>query len=508
MRGVESRKALLVRMHRVVCERRDHVAVREHERSFTYGELGAMIGALHRALSEVRGGTDSAVGILLDRSALAYAAMFAAISHGRAYVPLNATYPSSRLRQIVDQAGIKVVITDQGLRQLAEDLGMDAADIVTADADVAAADDPGRPTAWWNGDPSGRIAYVLFTSGSTGAPKGVPIRYDNLLAFIENMSTAIPYEPDDVCSQVCELSFDFSVEEIFLALLSGCTLCPARRIDLFNPAHFIASRSISVWLAVPSLARVILSNGVPIRESLSSLRLSIFNGEALTAGLATAWQRAAPNTEIWNSYGPTECTVAVTVQPWSGEPDLAESDVVALGTPFSDCSAALLCDGRVLPTTSAIDGSTGELLLDTPQQFPGYLDTHLEAPFVTTSDGSRYYRTGDLVLWRGGRLYYRGRNDHQVKIGGHRVELLEIEHRLRRHLGMDSLAVIAHPPQTPTELVLFVAHPLNPLALRDEGIGLPAYMLPKRLIQLPTLPMGAHGKLDRAALHRLAGDTT
>jgi amino acid adenylation domain-containing protein len=506
MSDVGSQQTLLARMHQVVTARRDHVAVCEHSRSFTYGEFGAMIAHLHRAIADTRVCADSAVGILLDRSALAYATMFAAISHGRAYVPLNTIYPPARLRQIVHQSGVGTVICDQRTQPLAEALGVDTAGIVTVDINSAAAVDRGDLTPWWKCGAGGRIAYVLFTSGSTGRPKGVPVSYDNLRAFIDNMGTAIPYTPDDVCSQVCELSFDFSVEEIFVALLCGCTLCPARRVDLFNPAQYIARRSITVWLSVPSLARVILSNGMSIGQSLSSLRLSIFNGEALTASLADAWRQVAPNSEIWNSYGPTECTVAVTVQPWSGQVELAESDVVSIGIPFSDCRTALLCDGSVVLTSSAIDGSTGELLLDTPQRFPGYLDEDLESPFVTTSDGSKYYRTGDLVLWRGGRLHYRGRNDSQVKIGGHRVELMEIEHRLRLQLNTDSLAVIAHPARNPTELVLFVTGPLDLKALRDEAHGLPAYMLPKRTICIPALPTGPHGKLDRAALHRLAGD--
>jgi amino acid adenylation domain-containing protein len=502
--GTGSQQALLTRMREVVTSRAEHVAVREHGRTFTYAELGTMIDCLYRALGEAGRDAGEPIGLLLDRSALAYAAMWASIGHGSAYVPLNTSYPQTRLRNIIGQAGIGTVVCDQDTRDLAQALGIDTAHLVIAAPTECPGDAPAVEQPWWQARTERDVAYVLFTSGSTGQPKGVPISYDNLLAFIDNMNGVIEYLPNDVCSQVCELSFDFSVHEIYLALLNGCTLCPARQIDLFNPAHYIASRSITVWIAVPSLARVILGNDIPIGDSLHGIRISIFNGEALTAGLAAAWRDAAPNAQIWNSYGPTECTVAVTAQRWSGDPELVEAEVIGIGAPFPDCQAALLDDANIVPTSSAPDGSTGELLLATPQRFSGYTDTSLESPFVTDSRGTTYYRTGDHVRWRGGRLYHLGRLDYQVKIGGHRIELMEIEHRLRRFLDIESLAVITHPAQHPTELVLFIEGASAPPTLHAETLGLPAYMLPKRTIVLEALPTNPHGKLDRPALQSLA----
>ncbi len=504
MPSASSQQTLLARMCEIVTRRADQIAVREHERAFTYAELGAMIGPLHRALEQVDNDTGEPVGLLLDRSALAYAAMWAAIGHGRAYVPLNTTYPHSRLRNIISQSGVGTVVCDQDTRGLAQSIGIDATRLVTVTPDECLGDTDVVERACWQARTGCDIAYVLFTSGSTGQPKGVPISYDNLLAFIDNMDAVVEYSEDDVCSQVCELSFDFSVHEIYLALLNGCTLCPARRVDLFNPAHYIASQSISVWIAVPSLVRVILNNGVPIGDLLSGIRISIFNGEALTASLAAAWRDAAPNARIWNSYGPTECTVAVTVQLWSGDPALEEADVIGIGTPFADCQTALLHDANVVPTSAATYGSTGELLLATPQRFSDYTDPNLASPFVTDKRGTTYYRTGDRVLWREGRLYHLGRIDSQVKIGGHRIELMEIEHRLRSFLDTESLAVIAHPARRPTELVLFIEGTTVPPKLGPETLCLPVYMLPKRSVVLDALPTNPHGKLDRAALQSLA----
>lgn len=495
-----SQQALCTRMHEVISSRAGHVAIREHGREYSYTEFGWMIERLHQALAQADENSTKPVGLLLDRSAIAYAAMWASISLGRAYVPLNTSYPLSRLRNIIDQAGIGSVICDESTRDLAEALGVKSAHLVVAMPDDCNAT---AEETWWRASSDGDIAYVLFTSGSTGQPKGVPISYDNLLAFIDNLDAEIEYKEDDVCSQSCELSFDFSVHEIYLALLNGCTVCPARRIDLFNPSNYIDKQSITVWIAVPSLARVILNNAIPVGESLHGIRVSIFNGEALTAGLAAAWHEAAPNSEIWNCYGPTECTVAVTAQRWSDDPELAEADVVSIGVPFPDCKTALLVDETIVTTAVAADGQSGELLLDTPQRFAGYTDPNLASPFVSDDRGNTYYRTGDRVRWRRNKLYHLGRIDYQVKIGGHRIELLEIEHRIRRYLDSESVAVIAHPAQRPTELVLFIEGK-SPPKLRAEALGLPLYMLPQKTVVLESLPTNAHGKLDRTALQSLA----
>lgn len=502
MQAISGQQALCARMHAIISEHADHIAVREHGRDVSYAEFGSMIERLYQELGNSDPGATRPVGLLLDRSAIAYASMWASIGLGRPYVPLNTSYPQSRLRNIIDQADIGSIICDEVTHDLARTLGIDGAELVVAAHSNFSAALP--EMAWWQTRPGGNIAYVLFTSGSTGQPKGVPISYDNLLAFVDNLNNVIEYRQDDVCSQSCELSFDFSVHEIYLALLNGCTLCPARQIDLFNPAQFIDKQSITVWIAVPSLARVILNNGIPVGKSLHGIRVSIFNGEALTAGLAAAWHDAAPNAAIWNNYGPTECTVAVTAQRWSQDPDLAESGVVSIGKAFADCRAALLDNKTVIPLSSAVDGQAGELLLDSPQRFSGYTDPELPSPFVCDNNGNTYYRTGDRVRWRAGRLYHLGRVDYQVKIGGHRIELLEIEHRIRRFLETDSLAVIAHPPRQPVELVLFYEKPLAPPTLSAEELGLPKFMLPNRTVVVDALPTNAHGKLDRNALHDIA----
>lgn len=490
---------LLARMAKIVGERGECIAVREPDGSLrTYDELALLAAQLRARLGASRDGSVEPVGLLLDRSAAAYASMWAAIALGRPYVPLNAAYPSSRLKEIVEQAGIRQVVTTEKGAAGAAKIGVSSEDLLIV-SDVQAESVSGVDA--WQAESGGEVAYLLFTSGSTGRPKGVPISYDNLWSFVQNVSAAIPYKPDDVCSQVCELSFDFSVHEIYQALLNGATLCPARTIDLFNPAQYVTRNGITVWISVPSLVRVVMANRRD-DESLESIRLSIFNGEALTTGIASDWQQAAPNTVIWNNYGPTECTVAVTTQKWGGEHDLDEADVIAIGTAFEDCGTAIDSAGRIVTPDEAKDGTVGELLLSGPQRFAGYLDPTLKSPFVVDR-GVTWYRTGDRVRWRDGRFFHLGRLDHQVKIGGHRIELLEIEHRLRQTLEHQELAVIAHPRQRPTELILFTTRPTaTPVTANETGLA--TYMLPKRTVTIDMLPVNTHGKLDRGELHRLA----
>ena len=503
------RKALLARMRATIDAHAERTAVRTRETRVSYREFSGLVGRLCHALRDPKRVQRGPVGLLLDRSATAYAAMWAAIALGRPYVPLNPRYPADRLRSIVRQAKVDVVICTETSRDLACLPGITPDNIVVAETAFSAGATGGAAIDWSASDEDEGNAYVLFTSGSTGEPKGVPISYESLAGFVDNLASLIDYGPGDVCSQVCELSFDLGVHEIQLALLNGCVLCPARPIDLFNPARYVSENGITIWTSVPSLARVVLHHGASVQgmqEALGTIRLSIFNGEALTSQLARDWSAATRGADIWNTYGPTECTVAVSAQPWRDDPELSEAGVVSIGTTFPNCKAALLDGEEIVPVGPESSSLAGELLLATPQCFDSYLDPALPSPFITDDAGLKYYRTGDRVLARGSRLFHLGRLDHQVKIRGHRIELLEVEHHIRRRLGSEALAVIAHPSQHPTDLILFLAGGCGGAPkLTADALGLPGYMVPRRTILVDALPFTAHGKLDRNALLQCVG---
>lgn len=504
-----ARQALLERMRATIDTYAERTAVSTPHARTTYREFSRLIGCLSLALRSPSRTQRGPVALLLDRSVAAYAAMWAVIALGRPYIPLNLMDPADRLRSIVRQANVGSMVCTESSRELAGVLGIAPANIVVAEAATSSGGTGGTSLDWRGSDGNEGHAYVLFTSGSTGEPKGVPITYESLAGFIDNVESLIDYRPGDVCSQICELSFDVSAHEIYLALLNGCALCPARQIDLFNPARYVADNEITVWTSVPSVARVAFhhASAQALQDDLATIRLSIFNGEALTSELARDW-RAATRGVIWNTYGPTECTVAVSAQRWRDVPDLSEAGVVSIGTVFPDCRAALLDDEGIVGIPKDGSSRAGELLLATPQCFDGYLDPDLPSPFVTDGSGLKYYRTGDRVLARDGRLFHLGRLDWQVKIRGYRIELLEVEHRIRRRLGSEALAVVAYPRRQPTELVLFLAGDREPPKLSGDALGVPHYMVPRRTILVDALPITRHGKLDRNALiERLEADS-
>lgn len=497
-----ARQALLERMRATVDTHAERAAVRAPDARVSYREFARLAGRLCQTLRSPTRTQRGPIGLLLDRSAAAYAAMWAAVALGRPYVPLNPRDPAGRLRSIVRQANVETVVCTESSRHLAGVLGIAPDNIVVGEAATSDGETGGASMDWRGSDGDEGHAYVLFTSGSTGEPKGVPISYESLGTFIDNVEALLDYRPSDVCTQISELPFDLSTHEIYLALLNGCALCPARQIDLFNPARYVADNGITVWTSVPSVARVAFHHAsVPaLQDDLATIRLSIFNGEALTSELARDWGAATRGADIWNTYGPTECTVAVSAQYWRDLPDLSEAGVVSIGTVFPDCRAALLDDEGIVPVVADGGSGVGELLLATPQCFDGYLDPDLQSPFVTDGSGRKYYRTGDRVLARDGRLFHLGRLDWQVKIRGYRIELLEVEHHIRRRLGSEALAVVAYPPRQPTELILFLVGDRDPPKLSGDLLGVPHYMVPRRTIRVDALPLTRHGKLDRNAL--------
>lgn len=505
-----SRQVLCDRLFEIINRYGSQIAVRDCDQHYTYKYFGLMIQYLRACLNTSPSSSEAPIGLLLERGISAYASMWAALSLGRAYVPLNVSYPASRLKKIIEQSGVSIVICNTRSLKIAKDLQVSCDQILDisnllekASKSQDNSSDHIVDCNWNCTFQSENPAYIMFTSGTTGVPKGVPISCDNLLAFIDNLNRMIDYKPTDVCSQLCELSFDVSVHEIYLALLNGCTLCPARPIDLFNPARYISTHAISVCIGVPSLIRVLVNNGAPTNDSLNSIRISMFNGEPLSSSLVSQWQALIPHAHIWNTYGPTECTVAVSMLPCSNEPYPSKAGIVSIGELFPDVKAALLHNGKLQHLVDVEDGSSGELLLSGPQRFNGYSDASIASPFILDQQGECFYQTGDLVLYCDSGLFHLGRIDHQVKIRGHRIEILEVEHRVRQLYQSESLLVIAYPETHPQRLVLFIEKHLQAIPLHKEELQLPEYMIPSQTITLDKLPTNAHGKLDRAALQEL-----
>lgn len=472
--------------------RPDAVALRIGPTAWSYGDLHDI--ASHWA---ARIGPARRVGILTGTTLTRYAGVLAALYAGAAFVPLHAGWPAARLRQVIDQGELDVLIVDG---TTSEGIGPGAGPRVFGPDDQRAATAVADRRVAADGVDN---AYLMFTSGSTGVPKGVPISHANIDAFLRALLPSYPVGPGDTFSQATELVFDVSMFEIFMAWSSGACVRPLSRLQAGNPVRCVDELGVTVWMSTPSLATLVLTADRAPAGSLGGLRHVAFCGEPLSERVAGYWRLAAPNATVDNLYGPTEATVACTMfRMPPGEPmDLSEfgSTTVPIGAPLPGVDCVLL-DADGTPTTG-----TGELCVAGRQVFGGYLAK--AADVFLEREGRRWYRTGDLATYRHGQLLHLGRLDTQVKVNGYRIELAEVELAVQRCLPGAMCGVVASTRSADTTgLVCFVAGRAVELAelrrlLADE---LPVYMLPTELRTVPSLPLNQNGKLDRPRLAALA----
>jgi amino acid adenylation domain-containing protein len=355
------------------------------------------------------------------------------------------------------------------------------------------------------------VAYLLFTSGSTGAPKGVPVTHANVLHFIDVVTRRYGVTEYDRFSQTFDQTFDLSVFDLFVAWESGACVCTPQPIDLLAPVQFIRKHQVSVWFSVPSVAALMRKKKVLKPNSMPTLRWSLFCGEPLPRASAEEWQAAAPNSILENLYGPTELTIACFVHRWDSQrsPQLCVNDVVPIGRPLEGLGAVLLGEQLEPPATNG----AGELCVCGPQTVPGYWkDASKSAErFVTlpATDSSemRFYRTGDRVMQlAGGEYAFLGRMDDQIKVLGHRVELGEVESALRQDPRVAEAVAVGWPEESGTAegVVAFVSgSQLDPEQLKKAASELlPDYMAPRQIFLVDALPLNGNGKVDRGAIRR------
>jgi non-ribosomal peptide synthetase component F len=288
------------------------------------------------------------------------------------------------------------------------------------------------------------IGYIEFTSGTTGAPKGVMIPCGAVSHFLDCVQDRYAMTSLDRAAGITEITFDLSVFDMFATWNVGAALLLVPSSQLMGPARFIQRQKATVLLTVPSVASYMKRMKMLAPGSLPSLRLSLFCGEPLPELSAMHWQAAAPNSIVENIYGPTEATVACTWQRYTG-PECATPGrgVIAIGAPFPGTELCIVDE-----VLQEIHGNEpGELLLAGPQLSSGYFDQEeMTCSRFPVLRGKRWYRTGDLAYRDSSRTYHHlGRIDNQVKVRGHRVELEEVEGHLREVYGTDAVAAVAWP---------------------------------------------------------------
>ena len=462
--------------------------------------------------------------VLAHRSATAFAAILATLMRGCGYVPLHPDFPIERTRLMLERSGCASLIVDADSEALLPDLlsgisrrlavlladraeSRELTDRFPQHTILSVADarkEPNERTA--SAEPSS-IAYLLFTSGSTGVPKAVMVAHRNVIAFVEEAANRYGIDENDRFSQTFDLTFDLSVFDMFVAWRRGaCVCCPSSR-TLLNPAKFIRESELTVWFSVPSVAALMKRLGSLKEGAFPTLRRSLFCGEALPVSVAEAWAKAAPGSFVENLYGPTELTIACTAHRFDPARTSEESEggLVAIGMPLGDMEA-IIVDESLLPVSP---GQAGELLMTGPQLTPGYLDDPPKtAAAFTVPPGKKeiYYRTGDLVreIDDQGTMVFLGRVDHQIKVNGYRVELGEIEAAVREASSVDEVVALGWPSTSTGAGAIVVA--LAGLKVDVEQLKarlqerLPKYAAPRSYYCFDRLPMTPNGKVDRRAV--------
>ena len=479
---------LIERIDRWGRETPERAAHSSGDRTLTYGELSARSDALAAWIEGHLGGNRGPVAVIGHKEPEMLIAFLAVVKSGRPYVPIDISLPPKRIERIVETADAALTLTPARVAELCSENAAGACRRIGQD------------------DPF----YIIFTSGSTGEPKGVVITLANLTAFVDWMIGEQRFaESAETFLNQAPYSFDLSVMDLYLSLVTGGTLFSVTKEDVANLKSLfekLTRSGVTTWVSTPSFAQMCLIERGFNQTMLPGLRRFLFCGETLAPETASQLLDRFPQAEVWNTYGPTEATVA-TSSIRVDRDVLAKHATLPIGYTMPG-TRLLICDENGAPIS---EGERGELVIAGPNVSPGYFRREdLTANAFSTRDGVRAYRTGDWARQTGGLFFCDGRMDGQIKLFGYRIELGDLEANLRalpqiadavvlpvRKAGkIESLAafVILSVEKTGTD---FEMAALLKTKLSER---LPAYMLPRKFHFLEAFPMTPNGKADRRAL--------
>ncbi len=468
------------------------VAVVYEGTALTYTELERRANQLARYLQAQGVGPETVVGLLLERSLELVVSLLGVLKAGAAYLPLDAGYPEARLRYMLKDAGVRVLLTEP---ELLARVGAADCEVVCVGAEWARiAECSAAPVM--SKVSATNVAYVIYTSGSTGQPKGVMITHAAISNHMQWMQQAYGLQAEDAVLQKTPFSFDASVWEFYAPLLSGARLVMARpggHQDSQYLVRVMQEEQVSILQGVPSLLRLLASEA---GLSGCGLRRVFSGGERLAVELAAQLWERLPGVELINLYGPTEATIDATY--WQCE---AGADI-PIGRAVANLQTFIVDERQELAPV----GVRGELLLGGVGLARGYLNAadktaekFIPNPFSEVA-GARLYRTGDEVRYRvDGVIEYLGRRDQQVKLRGYRIELEEIEVKLRAHAAVKDVVVLVREERLVGYVVASAEISVSELRQHLQG-ALPDYMIPAAWVFLKTLPLTPNGKLDKGAL--------
>lgn len=466
---------------------------------YTYEEFGQSVSKIRIALRQSIH-SNSKVGLVINDDLETYASIIALWLEGECYVPLHPNWPLERCKDICNQVELDLILDSS------EETRYSRVQVINTSR-LVYYQDALEPKTGISDD---ELAYILFTSGSTGKPKGVMISRRNVSAFIDSFwKTGISIDEDDRCLQCFDLTFDVSVQGYLVPLTRGacCYTVPYGQIKYIYASGLIEDHQLTFGAMAPSMLRYLK----PYFEEIdaSSLKACILTAEACPLNLMEEWFNCATNTEIYDFYGPTECTIYCTYYKLTKEgKNKSLNGIISIGKPLANCVGLIMDEnGDELPA-----GEKGELCIAGEQVTMGYWkneEKNNSSFFFKEVNGEvmRFYHTGDLCYKdEEGDIMYSGRLDHQAKIQGFRVEMGEIEYHAREFLGGKNVVCLAFEnKESLTEIAMFIeAGEFNP----DEMIAymrtkMPSYMIPSRLFYVPVFPLNSNDKVDKVKLKSL-----
>jgi len=499
----------------------DKIAIRIKSNSITYQCL--IDKATQVALALINNGANKeAIGLVGQRHFSSYVGIIGILFSGCWYVPINPKLSKGKIISIINDSSIRLLVGDLDSLSIIDDFLKDESCRVI-DKKVIPFELSPNEGDWIDEECLSNIegelsvdninrsdlAYVMYTSGSTGNPKGVQVTNGNVLSWIHNMSLLYKCKVGFVASQTYDLSFDLSVGDVFHTLVNGGILCVLPENEKLLPIEFIKREKIEFWSSVPTVLNFMSKMEGLTKNSFPSIRYSLFCGEPFPKRLAKQWSLAAPNSSVENLYGPTEATIWLTRYKFDeNDPGSGRNGILPIGQPFYGHQVEVISeDGNILEKCKE-----GELVYKGQQITNGYVNDQEKTnssfvKFDWDPSGAIWYKSGDLGFYNNsGELECIGRKDNQLKVGGRRIEIGEIENALAQFSQLQDAVVVALKDENMTVKGI-VAFTMNEISKEDlhkirqeSNKYIEREFFPKTIVTVDDFPRTLSGKIDRKEL--------
>ncbi|MCZ0068260.1 D-alanine--poly(phosphoribitol) ligase subunit DltA [Bacillus sonorensis] len=481
----------------------DTLAFVNEDKSLTYRELWLQSERLASRLQKAAVSDRSPIIVYGHMQPEMPVSFLACVKSGHPYIPVDVSIPADRVMKIITSSKAELVINNSGTDL---DTGDALISVLTPELLDSEEQLETNPDNWVK---DGETFYIIYTSGSTGNPKGVQISADNLQSFTNWITGDFPVKNGHVFLNQAPFSFDLSVMDLYPCLQAGSTLWTVTK-DMINRPKLLfealKQSNVNVWTSTPSFAQMCLMDPSFSEELLPGLSVFMFCGETLPASVARQLKERFPKARVFNTYGPTEATVAVTSIEVTDEV-LAQYSSLPVGSAKPDTEIVIVNeDGEAVK-----DGEKGEIIITGKSVSKGYLgEKELTEKSFFSYNGEAAYRTGDAGYKENGQLFFQGRLDFQIKLHGYRIELEEIEYQINQSKYVQSAVVIPYYREEKIEYLIAMIVPaehdfekeyqLTSAIKKDLGSTLPAYMIPRKFVYQKEIPMTANGKIDRKRL--------